>query len=268
MALLPLTRQQLWSMPLAALVVGPLASLGFVKWLGWSGALAWGSLVSAGAFVLATWIVYRSDFAARYGLLAAGLFLLAFMSFLGGGAVAVAHSIHDNDSVAVLALLGGIFTVAIPLLGSAWIERARLERQGSKGAWVQQHVDAKAGRMRADALLSNSPPPRQGLLWLVVGAAVNVPWVFRTQGITDAQMLPWALALFAAAVVWVAAAYMGPRLGRAVLLLRLERATKQRLVHEHFEDIQQLRRDFWLSRWLMPAEAALDEPPSKPEKRR
>jgi hypothetical protein len=138
----------------------------------------------------------------------------------------------------------------------------------SKGAWVQQHVDAKAGRMRADALLSNSPPPRQGLLWLVVGAAVNVPWVFRTQGITDAQMLPWALALFAAAVVWVAAAYMGPMLGRAVLLLRLERATKQRLVHEHFEDIQQLRRDFWLSRWLMPAEAALDEPPSKPEKRR
>jgi hypothetical protein len=84
MGSLPLRRQQLWGMPLCAALLGPLVSFGLVKWLGWPSTLAWGGLISFCALGLASWIAYRSDFAARYGLLAAGLFLLAFMPFLGG----------------------------------------------------------------------------------------------------------------------------------------------------------------------------------------
>jgi hypothetical protein len=118
--------------------------------------------------------------------------------------------------------------------------------------------------MHADALAQQPVSQPHAIPWLVAGAAVNIPWLFRAQGITDAQLLPWALALLAAGVVWVAAAYVGPMLGKSLFLLALERAKGPRLVHEHFEDIQALRRSWWLSRWLMSRVPSLEAqvPPS------
>jgi hypothetical protein len=54
--------------------------------------------------------------------------------------------------------------------------------------------------------------------------------------------------------MWIFAEYSGPAFGKALFLLRWERRTGRTLVHEHWEDLQAMRRSFWLSRWLMVKE--------------
>jgi hypothetical protein len=51
--------------------------------------------------------------------------------------------------------------------------------------------------------------------------------------------------------VWVCARNVGPMAARGWFVLQLERHHGRRVVHEQLEELQVLRRGFWLSRWLM-----------------
>jgi hypothetical protein len=247
---LPITRKQFYSLPLLSLPMGLLSSMGYSKWLGWPGALKLGAGFALCLFALTAWQAYRSDFAARQGVLAAAIFSMAFVPFAAGCSVAAAQ-VAGSEALVPWVLLVATGTMLLPLLGVAWLEQRRLRALGFKGDWVKQNVDPDAGRMRAEALIRQPEAAQRVLPWWFAIAVVNIPLLWRMHGVSDNQMLPWVMMAFTMIVAWVMVVYVGPVLGKSLFLLQLERHTGQRLVHEHFEEIQELRRSFWLSRWFM-----------------
>ena len=246
----PLTRTQLMMLPLCGVGGGLMGSGCFFKALSHEAFLVLLLALSVTLTGLATWIVYRSDYATRHGMVASVFTLLFVLPFVAGFAV-VATAVVGVPEMAGLATAG----VSIPMLfTAAWALRRQLlclVREGPDGSWVRQHVDADAGRIRADTLLHGAGDAPSRKPWLAIAFGVNLPLIYQSWGITDRQVLPWLLVALVAGGLWLCAAVIGPMAGKALYLRRLERAAGRRFFHEGYDDLQALRRGFWLSRLLM-----------------
>jgi hypothetical protein len=271
MSHLPLRAQQLWALPLAGMAMGPLASLGYSRWLGWPLALALGLLLALVLGALGGWRAWRADFAARQGRLEALFFVLAFVPFIGGVAAA-AVDMAGLPHLAPMAALTAALAVVAPLLGAAWSERARLLAQAPQGPWWQRHVDTAASRLGAEAYGRQPDEAQRRMPWLALGLALNLPLLLRASGAGEALLLPLAGAGLTLLLAWVAVAHAGPALGRSWALLQHERQRGVRLAHVDFAAIQELRRSHWVSRASMasspPAAAATGPAPGAQAPRR
>jgi hypothetical protein len=63
--------------------------------------------------------------------------------------------------------------------------------------------------------------------------------------------MPVLLLVMVLTSVWVCVRQIGPAAGNALFLRDWERREGRTLVHEGWDDLQALRRSYWLSRWLM-----------------
>ncbi|MDF0604713.1 hypothetical protein HZU77_003470 [Neisseriaceae bacterium TC5R-5] len=87
--------------------------------------------------------------------------------------------------------------------------------------------------------------------WVIMGILMSIPSLFRawTNDVNDAVFIavPLAVLLYS----YVNFYHLGPSLGRLYVLRHVEKVTGRRFVNSDYEQIQELRRSFWLSRWLM-----------------
>jgi hypothetical protein len=246
----PLRRGQLLSLPLSALAIGPLLGLFFFRLLGWPTVLALGAAVSGVMVLLAGWIAYRSDFGGRQGIAGAALMLLFLIPFMSGAAV-MTLSLAGLPQLSLLAVGTCSLSLAMAFVAGFRRQWLPLRNEGFDGAWARTNVDPAEGRLRASALLDNNPDAASTSPWLIAALAANVPLLYRTWGVSDAQVMPFVLAVLAVISVWACARKVGPMAARGWFVLQLERHHGRRIVHEHLEELQALRRGFWLSRLLM-----------------
>ena len=249
----PLTRSQLIFVPWCGGLSGVISSCFYLKYLSNDTvvllALCLGSLM----LVLAGWIAYRSDFATRHGLVAPLLMLLLLVPLTAGHAVLMLNMAGALAwrGWAVLSVGGSLLLV---FAGAGVRQWRQLQRQGLDGPWVREHVDPVSGRLRATALLRGSGGQTQWSPWLIGAVACNIPLLYHSWGVSDLQAMPVVVLVLLGTGVWICAGHSGPAAGKAVFLLGWERRAGQTLVHEGWDDLQALRRSYWLSRWLMVKE--------------
>lgn len=246
----PLTRAQLVGLPFWGGIIGIMLAGFFAKLLGRHGTIALALVLGVTMAALGGWIAYRSDFAARHGLVGAVLMLLLLTPLLAGSAV-MTVSLAGASELTGLAIVTSMLTIALAFGLAMGLQWRRLAAEGNDGPWARTNVDPDAGRMRASALVRAPDDASPWSPWLVAALAANGPLIYRSWGFGDAQFMPAVLAVLAATSVWICVGFVGPMAGKACFLLRLERHTQRRLVHEHYEELQALRHDFWLSRLLM-----------------
>jgi|JI10StandDraft_1071094.scaffolds.fasta_scaffold71036_3 hypothetical protein len=269
----PLTRSQLIGLPFWAALLGAMSAGFFFRLLGPTLAAALALLLASTMGTLAAWIAYRSDFAARHGLVGTALMSLLLASLLAGSAV-LTVSMLGAPSLASWAVGSCIATTLLSLAGGAWRRWTVLRGEGFDGPWVQAHVDNAAGRLRAGALTAVARDAGRGAFWAVAALAVNVPLFYRSLSISDAQAMPWVLLLLAGTTIWIGLRWIGPMGATSLFLLQLEAASGRRLRHEQDEALQALRRSFVISRWCMRDDGADRAPgfseaaPSPPPRRR
>jgi hypothetical protein len=245
-----LQRGQLLSGPVSVFVLGLLTSILYARALGWVMAMKAGLVLGIVMGVLAAWMVYRSDYAARHLAVGVPLYLVMMGLFSGGGNLALMQVAGIGEWAGV-AWLVGVSLATVPALAVASRVRARLTAEGLEGPWVRQHLDLRSGLLGSEALLAseNLRPSMTG--WQVGALAANVPLLWRLQGGNDSALLSLALLLLTGALVWAGVSHAGPALGKAWFLLDIEHRTGQRLRHPQWDQIQALRRSHWLARWFM-----------------
>jgi hypothetical protein len=212
-------------------------------------ALYLGSLM----LVLSGWIAYRSEFATRYGLVAPLLGLVLLVPMAAGGAVLTLNMTGALAwrGWAAVSVGGSLLFVFAGTVAYQW---RRLQQQGLDGPWVREHVDPVSGRLRADALMPGHGNQTQWSPWWIGAVACNIPLVYHSWGVSDTQAMPIILLVLALTAAWICTGYIGPAAGKALFLLGWERRAGRTLVQEGWDDMQALRRSFWLSRWLMVKE--------------
>lgn len=249
-----LQRGQLLAGPASGLAMGLLTSLFYTRALGWPLALSAGALLGALLAGVFGWMAYRSDFAARHLFVGLTMYPLMMGLFAGGTNLLLVHLAGLSDesgSASALAWLLGMAVAIVPLVGSAWAVRARLNAEGDDGPWVRQHLDRRAGLLKPGALVA--PPGHRPSMtaWQVGALAANVPLLWRLQGGSDTGLMTTAMVLLVVGLVWAGVAQAGPALGKAWFLLELERRSGQRLRNPDWDEIQATRRSHWLARWFM-----------------
>jgi hypothetical protein len=245
-----LRRGQLLGLPLSALATGPLLGLFYFRLLGWPTVLALGSAMSVAMVLLAGWIACRSDFGGRQGIAGAALMLLFLVPLIAGVAV-MTLSLAGLPQLAWLAVGTCALSLAMAFVAGFRRQWLPLRNEGFDGAWARTNVDPEAGRLRASALLDNTPGAAASTSpWLIAALAANGPLLYRAWGATDAQAMPFVLAVLVLTSLWIFVRQVGPMAARGCFVLQLERHHGRRIVHEHLEELEALRRSFWLSRWF------------------
>jgi len=254
----PLTRSQLIHAPWSGGVAGMMISGLYWKFLSPGGILLMALCLGSLMLVSAGWIVYRSEFATRHGLVSPLLMLLLLVSLTAGGAVLTLNMAGALAwrGWAVVSVGGSLLLVFVGAMVHQW---RRLQRQGLDGPWVGDHVDPVSGRLRADALMSRSSDQKAWHPAWVAALACNIPLLYHSWGVSDTQAMPIILLVLLLTDIWLCAIHLGPAAGKALVLLAWERQAGRTLVHENWEDLQALRYSYWLSRWLM-----VKEPPPPP----
>lgn len=249
---LPTTRGQLWRLPLLGAVLGAGLGAALGPLFGAGAALAVGgaaSLLLAGALARLAW---HGQFGPRSWLVGAallGTLLAAGVLLLGSCAALWTQSPARGRTVAGL----GLLVLATAALAGAWSERRRLA--GGQGPWWTAVVDV--ARQRVGSPFEVAPAGHSGERLGVLAAAVgaNVPLALELAGYRTTQWLPWVLAAFGAALLYVAWQGLGPLVARALAVLALEAQTGQRFRHRDLEQLEALRRGS-----PPPGEPAADAP--------
>lgn len=250
----PLTRSQLIHAPLSGGVTGVICGCLFLKYLSNDGVVLLVLCMSSLLLVSAGWVAYRSDFAARHGLVAPLLMLLLLLVPLSAGSAVLTLNMAGAltwRGWAVVSVSGSLLLVFVGAMVHQW---RRLQRQGLDGPWVGEHVDPVSGRLRADALISRSSDQKAWHPAWVAALACNIPLLYHSWGVSDTQAMPIILLVLLLTDIWLCAVHLGPAAGKALFLLAWERRAGRILVHENWEGLQALRRSYWLSRWLMVKE--------------
>ncbi len=267
----PLTRAQLMHAPWSSGLVGVINSCCFWKYLSPGGVALLAMCLGGLMMVLGAWVAYRSEFAARVGLVGPVLMWLLFGPMTTGIAVLTLSMAGALEwrGWAVVSVGGSLLLVFV---GAGVHQWRRLQQEGLDGPWIRGHVDPVSGRLRADALRPGSGNQTSWHPAWVAALAANSPLIYHSWGVSDQQVMPVLLLVMVLTTVWVCVRHIGPTAGKALFLRDWERRAGRTLVHEGWEDLQALRRSYWLSRWLMvkepPPPAAVAAWPGPPHKHR
>ena len=245
-----LQRSQMLALPVSGVGMGLLTALLHEHALG--SKLAWAAGLGLGVAlgVIAAWVAYRSDGAARHTVGNGLLYGLALAPMLGGACLVLAQ-MAGMDGWLIPLWIVGVATVLLPMLGPAWQTRLRLVSEGVTAPWARQNLDLRAGLIVPGALSAAGSDRPSMSPWIVGALAVNLPLAWRLQGGAETGLLAVALALLVVGVVWGGVAQAGPALGRAWFVLEIERRTGQRLRNPEWAEVQAMRRSHWLARWFM-----------------
>lgn len=192
-------------------------------------------------------IKYRSRYTPQDALWSLPLTLMFFGSLLVASTTALAWRAHRPDllglaiGIALILTLGGLAT-------GYWSERRQLVAPpGEVPQSLRPLLDIQRHRILP------MPAPRQptmGKIAFVAALGFNVPLLLQLGG-WEANDVVWlAMPLLGGAVTYVLTTGFGPALARAFAVRDVEKRAGQPFCTSRLEELQTLRRTFWLSRWL------------------
>jgi hypothetical protein len=197
---------------------------------------------------------YRSALATTFSSFFTPYFLFTMEIASGGASMALAAEIADRmDTKWLLVVTNYLFMLATLTIGvyrearaigafdrnsvSSW--RVRLGKYiDQKKYTIQPHLDAKAAQGGNGVML-------------IVFLSVNIPLLFELYGGGRNNAIFLAVPLSLGVFGYLNLQKFGPWLVHLYLLRKLEKKSGRRFINADFEKIQELRRTFFLSRWLM-----------------
>ncbi len=211
-------------------------------------------------FFVGSYAKFRSELNSTYGLYG---FLYAFfvlqVMFTGGSAVLFVQFLGRSD-LGWLAFGSSVFCLVLTLFGGMHREAKALhlfdktkseywkdalkkhfefEQYIVKPSLTSQMRDIKDGEMQTT------------YVWIVASASVNIPLLFEIHGGGKYNAIFLVLLIMLGTFMYVNIKNLGPGLLRLVVLRKLEKSLGYHFINADLEQIQELRRTFYLSRWLM-----------------
>jgi len=214
-------------------------------------------------FATGMYFMYRVQSGARPTFLYMTYFTFMFLVLLSGGIVGLPGRVLGRSDLSWIAFAVHIFLMLISLVAGMYREAKALGMLNSKSAsaWrssLEQYIDYGNGRIDPAVRASlRAPKPSKKMSWMsgmtgYTGAlAVNIYWLFEFYGGGGNNAAYFIAPLMTGIFFYLNLTGIGPCLLRLLLICKLEREAGHNFVTTDFEKIQELRRTFFLSRWLM-----------------
>lgn len=210
-------------------------------------------------FFVGAYLKYRSSFDSTCGLW--GYFYLIFVLelMLSCGGFALVFSSAGRANLIWLAVCANSLIVLLTVLGGVWREAIRLDfLVGPSDHWkknISKYIDCS--RHQVDPLLSTDFPLMgkgrvvRSPIWIAAVGSANIPFLFEVFAGGRVSAVFWVAPLMSGLFSYLNLSSLGPGLLRIVLLRRLEKCLGRRFINADLVQIQELRRDFLMARWLM-----------------
>ncbi|QCP47996.1 hypothetical protein FAZ95_01635 [Trinickia violacea] len=188
--------------------------------------------------------------------MAIGYFVVVFLIFLGGaGAIVLAEVVRARE-YRFFALGAYLASVILPLLFGVLRQFAKLGafRANRERDWMvslSRCVDFDR-YIITPGKYNESGGRDMGAVIFSTGAMVtNIPILFQIYTGSRDNVIFVALPVFVGVLSYLNVKVIGPQIASLLLLRKYEKQTGRHFVNADYEKIQDLRRTFFLSRWLM-----------------
>lgn len=228
--------------------------------------------VAAGiGLVAGTHLTFRSSFDSIHGLWYLFYVLLTMEFLFSGGCSALALATVGQANLGWLAVCTNGFVLLLTLLGGMYREAKRLELWGNAPYhWKKKlvkYIDYSHHQV-SPLLTSDFPLMAKGQVvkspfWIAAVGSANIPLLFEIYGGGRANAIFFAAPAMTGVMAYLNLTSLGPGLVRLLLLRKLEKTAGRRFINADLEQIQELRRSFFLARWLMKDFAPMQMPASK-----
>ena len=221
-------------------------------------------IMAAGAgigFLVGMHVTFRSRLGSAFGL---GMFCYLVVSFeilMTGGAAGLATHIAGRPDLRWVAFSSNLICLVITLFGGLRLEAKSLGSidANEPNRWkreIEKYVDYPSRTVLP--ALSNGQglsQPKANFFTspyaIVAIGSANIPLLFNLYGGGRMNAIYLALPLMTGTLIYLNFKNFGPSLVRLFLLRKLEKSLGYRFINADYEQIQELRRTFFLSRWLM-----------------
>jgi hypothetical protein len=234
--------------------------------------------------VVGIYITFRSDLGTDFAFFRA-VFLFFLMEIAAaGGCAALAIKIAGRPDLIWHAFSTNGLIIIASMLVSMYHEAKAMQWWGSENQdhWksiLEKYIDSvknQVSPLLTASLLSaeSQDKNKRYSIWIAISGAVNIPLLFEIFGGGRNEAMLIAAPIFTGVFVYVNFKHCGASLVRLLLLRKLEKENGRKFINADFEKIQELRRSFFLSRWLMkdyaspPSEASAISLPSQMHKPR
>jgi hypothetical protein len=208
--------------------------------------------------VAGTYYTFRSHCGVTASLYYLLYVALAMEFIFCAGAAATASQIAGRPDLSWLAVFANSLSMTITLVSGLYIEAKELKLfDASAGLFwrekLEQYIDYPSHQIQPESITgiqTGSSTWKSPVLIVAIGSA-NIPLFFELFGGGRFNAIFLVIPVLTCAFAYVNIKSFGPSLLRLVLLRKLETSLSYRFINADFEKIQELRRTFFLSRWLM-----------------
>jgi len=202
-------------------------------------------------------VKYKAKFSVQYEINSIILGYLLLAVAMGGGAALLAADVSGASHKRLIVLIIYELSILLPLWFGA---KRRFSGLGyyqavRTGEWKKKFkgaVDFDRYIVMPDRSAALSPE-RSPLasVWMWAPVTVNVPLLFQIYTGSKNNAIFLAVPLLVGAFAYLSLKVLGPKIANLYVLRQYEKQTSRRFVNADYEKIQELRRTFFLSRWLM-----------------
>ena len=200
---------------------------------------------------------YRSNYSVSFSLWAT-VYAACMLAIIFGGAMALAFSdvagLHEIRLwILAFYLLSIIAPFAFGIFSRLRTKReARLKNEKEWRAEFGRSVDFDGLVIKSsDDEEAMQPGAMRSVIFSVIILVANVPIFFDAYLESRNKMILIVLPVLVGIIAYFGAKKVGPRVANLLLLRQYEKQTGRLFVNADYEKIQELRRTFFLSRWLM-----------------
>jgi len=213
------------------------------------------SIAAITGLFIGLYITFRTKFALRYALLMQlyFIFMIEILTFGSGAALAVI--LAGRPDLRWLAFGTNAVCLTLSLLSCIYWEAKAVRFWGGTGSWreeIDKYIDYSYHLI--NPLLTDSYKPKvtfkHPIIIAMVGTA-NIPLLFEIYGGSKANAIFFVAPLGMAVFPFVNFKIVGPALTRLLLLRKIEKEVGYRFQNADYEQIQEMRRGFFLAKWLM-----------------
>ncbi len=206
---------------------------------------------------LGTFVRYKAEFSVQYEINSVILGYISLAVVMGGAASLLAADISGATEERATAFVIYELSIFVPLWFGVRNQLMNLGFIGGKSTedWKKIFkgvVDFDRYIVNPDQ--SETPAPGRSPLasiWMWAPITVNLPLLFQIYTGSRNNAIFLAVPLLVGTFAYLSLKVLGPKIANLYVLRQYEKQTNRRFINADYEQIQELRRTFFLSRWLM-----------------
>ena len=184
--------------------------------------------------------------------------VIALEYFFGNGAAAAAVQIAGRPDLIWIAILVNSLTMLVTLMYGIHIEIKNFRPLNKLTGMYslerfEKYINYPLRQIRPEVIVNTATTNNtwRSPVFLVAVGSANIPLLFDLYGGGRFNAIFLAIPMVSGACAYINVKGFGPSLLHLYLLQKLENSLGYRFINADYEQIQELRRTFFLSRWLM-----------------